>query len=66
VSRLPDYPKGYLNNAPTGCAAVLDAYVKALEKYDDELVAQYKKLSGSLVIDVPFLRPRELAQSIWN
>lgn len=66
VSRLPDYPDDFMANAPKGCKEAVQKYVKSLEAYDDEMVAEYKKMSGKLLIDVPFLRPRELAQSIWN
>lgn len=66
VSRLPDYPDDFMANAPKGCKEAVQKYVKSLEDYDDEMVAEYKKMSGKLLIDVPFLRPRELAQSIWN
>uniref|UniRef100_A0A7S1LYQ7 Lipoxygenase domain-containing protein n=1 Tax=Neobodo designis TaxID=312471 RepID=A0A7S1LYQ7_NEODS len=66
VSRLPDYPKDFMSKAPKGCRKAVDDYVAKLNKYDDEMVADYKKLQGKLLIDVPFLRPRELAQSIWN
>ena len=66
VSRLPDYPEDFMKTAPKGCKKAVDDFVGKLKAYDDEMVAEYKKMSGQLLIDVPFLRPRELAQSIWN